>query len=58
MPVMGGLERHDPEAVAFARNLASRRKRKLSLREISAELAVSGHLNERGKGFRCEVHRL
>ncbi len=40
-----------PAAVAMARKLAAVRKRKPSLRAISAELAAQGHLNERGKPF-------
>jgi hypothetical protein len=40
-----------PEVVALARSLARRRKRPLSLREISAELAAAGHLNHNGKPY-------
>ncbi|MBS0242153.1 MAG: recombinase family protein [Proteobacteria bacterium] len=41
-----------PEAVAMARRLAhGNRKEKLSLREISAELAKAGHLNTQGRPF-------
>ena len=40
-----------PEAVALARQLNRRRKRPLSLRKISAELADAGYFNERGKPF-------
>jgi DNA invertase Pin-like site-specific DNA recombinase len=40
-----------PAAVALARELARKRKQKLSLRAISAELAAAGHINERGKPF-------
>jgi hypothetical protein len=43
-------EQH-PEAVAMARKLAAARKRKPSLRQISAALAAAGHLNELGKPF-------
>jgi hypothetical protein len=39
------------EAVAMARKLAAVRKRKPSLRQISAALAAAGHLNELGKPF-------
>jgi DNA invertase Pin-like site-specific DNA recombinase len=44
------VEQH-PEAVAMARELAAVRKRKPSLRQISAALAAAGHLNELGKPF-------
>ena len=39
--------------VALAKRLARRKPKggKLSLRAISAELAVQGHVNERGKPF-------
>jgi DNA invertase Pin-like site-specific DNA recombinase len=40
-----------PEAVALAKALNRKRKRPMSLRAISAELAACGHLNERGKPF-------
>jgi hypothetical protein len=40
-----------PEAVAMARKLAAVRKRKPSLRAISAALANAGCLNERGAPF-------
>jgi hypothetical protein len=43
-------EQH-PQAVAMARELAAVRKRKPSLRQISALLAAAGHLNELGKPF-------
>jgi hypothetical protein len=37
-----------PKAVAMAKRL---RRRRLSYREISAQLADAGHLNERGQPF-------
>ena len=40
-----------PEVVTLARKLAGRRKRPLSLREISAELAAAGHLNRNGRPY-------
>jgi hypothetical protein len=40
-----------PAAVAMARKLAAVRKRKPSLRAISAALAEAGHMNERGVPF-------
>ncbi len=42
-----------PDAVAFARRLRRRRPKggQRSLREISAELAAAGHVNERGKPY-------
>ena len=46
-----GLEETNPEAVALARKLASKRKQPLSLRAISSRLAVAGYINERGKPF-------
>jgi hypothetical protein len=42
------------EAVALARKLAARRKHQLSLREISAELAAAGHLNQHGRPYAAE----
>ena len=45
------LAESHPEAVAMARKLAAVRKRKPSLRAISASLAEAGHLNERGAAF-------
>jgi DNA invertase Pin-like site-specific DNA recombinase len=42
-----------PELVALVRQLRRRRPKggQRSLRDISAELATRGHLNERGKAF-------
>jgi DNA invertase Pin-like site-specific DNA recombinase len=40
-----------PDVVALVRQLRRRRKRGLSLRKISAELAKQGHVNERGNKF-------
>jgi DNA invertase Pin-like site-specific DNA recombinase len=40
-----------PEVVALVKALGRKRKRPLSLRAISAELAARGVLNERGKPF-------
>lgn len=40
-----------PAVVALARQLNRRRKRRPSLRQISAELAAAGYVNERGKPF-------
>jgi hypothetical protein len=40
-----------PEVVALAKSLGRKRKRPLSLRAISAELAARGVLNERGRPF-------
>jgi hypothetical protein len=42
-----------PQVVALAKKLARYpiNKRKRSLREIAAELAAQGHLNERGKRY-------
>ena len=45
------LAESNPAAVGMARKLAGVRKRKPSLREISAALAEAGHLNEKGKPF-------
>jgi hypothetical protein len=51
----GGRKSHSelrPDVVALAKQLdRKRRKRPLSLREISAELAARGHLNEIGQPF-------
>jgi DNA invertase Pin-like site-specific DNA recombinase len=43
-----------PEVVALARSLARHRKRPLSLRAISAELAAAGYLNQHGKPYAAE----
>jgi hypothetical protein len=40
-----------PEAAAMARNLRRKRKARMSLRAIAAELEVHGYLNERGRPF-------
>ena len=42
-----------PDVAALAKRLARKKPKggRLSLRAISAELAVQGHLNERGKPF-------
>jgi DNA invertase Pin-like site-specific DNA recombinase len=40
-----------PDAAALARELARRRKRRPSLRAISAELAKAGHLNVNGQPY-------
>jgi DNA invertase Pin-like site-specific DNA recombinase len=48
------LEELNPSAVELARNLARRRKRKPSLREISAELEAAGYLNKNGRRYAAE----
>lgn len=45
------LSETNPEAVAMARKLSARRKRKPSLRAIAMELASAGYVNERGKPY-------
>jgi DNA invertase Pin-like site-specific DNA recombinase len=45
------LAETNPEAVEMARRLARKRKNKPSLRAISAQLAASGYVNERGNPF-------
>lgn len=45
------LSETHPDAVAMARKLHRRRKRPLSLRQISGELAAAGYVNERGRPF-------
>ena len=45
------LTETNPEAVAMARKLSARRKRKPSLRAIASELARAGHLNALGREF-------
>jgi DNA invertase Pin-like site-specific DNA recombinase len=42
-----------PELVELARELRRRGKRRRSLREISAELQLRGHLNANGKPYRA-----
>ena len=45
------LSETNPEAVAMARKLSARRKRKPSLRVIASELAKAGHLNALGREY-------
>lgn len=45
------LQETAPEAVAMAKELASVRKRKPSLRMIAAELAKAGHVNINGRAY-------
>jgi DNA invertase Pin-like site-specific DNA recombinase len=48
-----GLAETNPDAVALVKRLARRKPKggKMSLREVSAEMAAQGFLNERGKPF-------